>query len=314
MLSRVVDVLYWMSRYLERGEHTARMLDVHLNLMLDVAPGMMAQQRLIRLKESLSLEEVENLNDETLVRDLTFEPDLPGGIITSINLARENARHVREQISSEMWMQINKLYLYAQQPDTESHWENYPHDFYVAVREGVHLFQGITDATMNHNQGWHFIQAGRHIERALNLLRLLDVHFADTHHLQRDAKGNQYFELMAILKSVTAWEAYCKVYNPALEPVQLVEFLLYNPEFPRSLRFCVDSIVQSLHSLATATGRSRNSRLYRIAGRLQSTLSYDEIEDIYELHGYLWNIQQQIFQIHDTLYSTYITYPIETAL
>jgi len=99
-----------------------------------------------------------------------------------------------------------------------------------------------------------------------------------------------------------------------LQPVWMLEFLLFNTEFPRSLRFCVDMIQSSLNTLADATTRSRNTRLYRIAGKLQSNLRYDDINDILDLRVYLENIRQQIFQIHDTLYDTYISYPIETAL
>jgi uncharacterized alpha-E superfamily protein len=168
---------------------------------------------------------------------------------------------------------------------------------------------------MNHNQGWHFIQIGRYIERIFGLLNLVDAHFRKAHlSLETEISTDRYFELVATLKSVTAFEAYTKVYSPNLQPIWIVEFLLFNHEFPRSLRFCVDMIVTSLYALAEATTRSKNTRLYRIAGRLQSNLSYDEIDDVYDLHEYIETIKQQIYQIHDTLYDTFITYPIETAL
>jgi uncharacterized alpha-E superfamily protein len=314
MLSRVADNLYWMSRYLERAENTARLLDVHLNLMLDSAPGAIEQQRVKRLVGSLGQEEPFG-EDEDVVQKLTFDMGTPASIIAAITAARENARQVRESVSSEMWTQLNKLYLHVRGSNADSVWKAAPHDFYEQVKSGSHLFQGITDATMNHNQGWHFIQIGRYIERIFGLLNLVDEHFDETHlRFQTDISTDRYFELVASLKSVTAFEAYTKVYSPNLQPMWIVEFLLFNREFPRSLRFCVDMSLNSLYALADATTRSKNTRLYRIAGRLQSTLSYDEIADIHDLHRYIENIKQQIYLIHDTLYDTYITYPIETAL
>jgi uncharacterized alpha-E superfamily protein len=315
MLSRVADNLYWMSRYLERAEHTSRLIDVHLNLMLDMASASVEQQRLRRLHDSLSLPAIRFATEgDELLRRLTFDSLNPMSIVSTIASARENARQVREHLSSEMWMQINKLYLHVRRADANVIWRESPHDFYLEVREGSHLFQGITDATMNHNQGWHFIQIGRYIERIFALLQLLDVHFHNVDIQRRtDITAESLFDWVMTLKSVTAYEAYCKVYNPNLQPVWMLEFLLFNKEFPRSLRFCVEMIQFSLNAIADATMRNRNARLYRIAGKLQSSLNYDDIADIQDLHHYLEQIKQQIYAIHDTLYDTYISYQIETA-
>lgn len=316
-LSRVADNLYWMSRYLERAENTARLMDVHIHSMLDIAPGVIEKQRLDRLQSSLSVKDLDKLDDasDIILRSLTFDVNQPLSIVSTIVNARENARQIREQISSEMWTQINKLYLHVRRTNADIVWRASPHDFYLQVKDGSHLFQGITDATMNHNQGWHFIQIGRYIERSLSLLQLLDIHFKGTPlEMHQKIETTSYYEMVATLKSVSAFEAYCKVYNPNLQEVWIVEFLLFNKEFPRSLRFCVEMMQNSLQFLADATGRSKNLRLYRAAGRLQSTLNYDEINDVHDLHDYIINIQQQIYQIHDMLYETFISYPIETAL
>jgi len=316
MLSRVADSLYWMSRYLERAENTARLIDVHINSMLDMNLEMVEQQRLRRLEETLGMGASTGLDiNNGLLSTLTFDQSQPISIVSTIMSARENARQIREQVSSEMWTQINKLYLLVTGADSQSVGQNNLHEFYAHVKEGSHLFQGITDATMNHNQGWHFIQLGRYIERSLSLLQLLDVHFRDAHlETEQDLKPNTYFEMVTILKSVSAFEAYCKVYNPNLQSMWIVEFLLFNMEFPRSLRFCVEMIQFSLQTLADSTGRSKNTKLYRMSGRLQSNLSYDEIQDIEDLSAYLQSIKQQIYQIHVMLYDTFITYSIETAL
>ncbi|GAB5492957.1 MAG: alpha-E domain-containing protein [Phototrophicaceae bacterium] len=311
MLSRVADSLYWMSRYLERAEHTARVIDVHLNIMLEVEDDH-EQRRLVHLLDCLNVDS--NLEEsEDILLFLAFDTESHSAITASIASARENARQVREQLSSEMWMQLNKLYLLVQKTDTDI-WDVSPHDYLIQVREGSHLFQGVTDSTMNHNQGWHFIQIGRYLERALDLLNLIDVHFDNIPLiLEEDISTEHYFDLVGILKSVSAFEAYCKVYNPNVRSERIIEFLLFDQEFPRSLRFCIDTMLVSLHALSDATGRSRNSRLYRLAGRLQSNLSFDEINDIQNLNEYINNIKHQIYLIHDTLYDTYISYEIETA-
>lgn len=317
MLSRVADSIYWMSRYLERAENVTRLIDVYLNSMLDMDLEMIEQQRLAQLQESLAVKSrlSGNLSSDEVLHLLTFSTDEPSSIVSTVVAARENARQIREQISSEMWTQINKLYLTVTDPQAEARWIESPSAFYLSVKDGSHLFQGITDATMNHNQGWHFIQLGRYIERSLSLLKMLDVHYEDKSLAAPiDIAANSYFENITTLKSVSAFEAYCKVYNPNLQPLWIVEFLLFNAEFPRSLRFCIEMIETSLQALANITGCSKNTLLFRSSGRLRSNLSYDDIQDVQNLREYILSIEHQINMIHAMLYDTFITYPIETAL
>ncbi|MBL8131929.1 MAG: alpha-E domain-containing protein [Anaerolineae bacterium] len=318
MLSRVADHLYWMSRYLERAEHTARVLDVFLNRALETAPGA-ADGRLVRLLRGLDIQPIpEHLDVQEMLQRLTFDSSYSGSIVFNLTGARENARHIREQISSEMWMEINQLYLEVRHTDRALGWLNEPHPFYVGVKDGAHLFQGITDATMNHNQGWHFIQIGRYVERLINLVNFLNAqlprHFSESP--ESDQPVERYFDLVALLKSFSAFEAFCKVYNPDMQPERIAEFLLFNAEFPRSARFCVDTLFSSLNSLADATMRHKNLKVNRVAGRLQSILSFDEVEDVLStgFSAYLTGMKQQAYQIHDALFDTYISYPIEAAL
>src|SRR6185436_2078178 len=156
MLSRVADNLYWMSRYLERSEHTARLVDVHLNLSLDQSRRMPADQRWDRLLDSLHVKRPENgIRDEyTATHLLAFDIENSNSIVSCIANARENARQVREKISSEMWMQLNRLYLDLRRTHIDHIWDEQPHEFFRAVKDGAHLFQGITDSTMVHDEGW----------------------------------------------------------------------------------------------------------------------------------------------------------------
>lgn len=318
MLSRAAENLYWMARYLERAENTARLLDVYVNRALELAPGTQAHhERLLRLLHSLDLPVTERPDEDALVQSLSFDPNYEGSILFNLTIARENARHVREQISSEMWTEINSLYLETRRRDRAAQWSSEPHQFYMRVKEGAHLFQGVTDATMNHNQGWHFIQVGRYTERLVSLLTFL--HAQVTRHLDGTADaedpGERYFELVALLKSVSAFEAFCKVYNPDMQPRSIAEFLLFNAEFPRSARFCLDMVFDSLNALADATMRHKNLRVNRLAGRLQSSFSFDDMDEVLRagVTQYLYTMRHHIYQIHAALFDTYITYAIDAA-
>ncbi len=314
MLSRVADHLYWMSRYLERAEHTARLMDVHLVQLLEQVPGLDTEQRWKRLLRSLNVTQPDaDLQDiERLTRCLTVDSSSATSIMSYVVVARENAQQVREQISSEMWMQLNQLYLGITRKERRTVWSAQPYEFFTSVKEGSHLFQGITDATMNHNEGWHFIQLGRFIERMVSLADLVDSFFA----YSAFAGADDYFEWLALLKSATAFEAYCKIYHADLRPDWIAEFLLFNSEFPHSARFCVEMILASLNAISDATTLHRNSRLHRLAGRLRSTLSYDEIGEVLagDFHAYLADLKRQSMDIHETLHETFVTYSIEAAL
>ena len=170
MLSRVADSLYWMSRYLERAEHTTRLLDVNLNLMLDES-STGAEHRWRRVLKALgNPKETEWAgNPYSLTWALTFDTRNKASIVSCIIAARENSRHVREQISTEQWHRLNSLYLQVTRPEMQSdmHAEallaelEQPTEFLQSVMEAVHQFQGVTDSTMSHGEGWQFIQVGR---------------------------------------------------------------------------------------------------------------------------------------------------------
>src|SRR5215213_9780897 len=173
MLSRVADSLYWTSRYLERAEHTARLIDIGLKLMLDQSAAAV-ERRWGRLLDSLHAPPLLTGTSDAyhIAEAMTFDISNE----TSIVAARENLRQVREQISSEMWEQLNRLFLQVKETRLDDIWNVTTHEFFRSVKEGAHLFQGITDATMNHGEGWQFIQVGRYIERAAATATLLDVY------------------------------------------------------------------------------------------------------------------------------------------
>jgi len=318
MLSRDADSLYWMSRYLERAEHTARLLGVGLTQNLDQTVEQ-AGLRWGRVYAALQLPTPNDGLADTyaITNRLTFDTANPGAIVSSIALARENARQVRQQISSEMWEQLNRLYLSVREATPEQIWQREPIEFYLAVKEGAHLFQGITDATMTHGEGWYFIQAGRYLERAGATAALLDAYFEPFLAVGEEASPTHDFnDWVALLKSCTAFEAFCKIHTADVQPTSVADFLLLNGEFPRSVRFCTGQIQRGLQAIAQATGSKGAARAERLAGRLRAALDYGQVEEILagNMHADLVNIQRQCAGIHAAIYQAYISYPVETAL
>jgi uncharacterized alpha-E superfamily protein len=305
-----------MSRYLERAEHTARLLDVNIVLMLDQSPNL-ADKRWTRLLKSLHTELPEGTSPEAraITKSFTLDRSNQASIITCLASARDNARQVREQISSEMWEQLNRLYLQISQMQIEGIWSDQPHAFFRTIKEGIHLFQGITEATMPRNEGWQFMDVGRFIERASKSAALLDAHcddFSAEHHVGVAS----YLDWVGLLKSRTALEAYCQVYTADLRPEHIAEFLLLNNEFPQSVRYAARHVHTSLQALGRTTATPRAQIVDRLAGRLRSMLDYTQIDEIMagDMHAMLLDIQNQCLQIHTSIYQTYITPPIDSII
>lgn len=310
MLSRVADSLYWMSRYLERAEHTARVLGTQLNLMLEQDPKS-SDRRWLRVLASLGhAGELPEGADPFAVAQKHAVRQITNGI----GFARENARQVREQISSEMWEQLNRLFHEVKRMESAGLWKSQPLDFLAVILESSHLVQGVTDSTMNHGEGWQFIQVGRFIERAAAIARLLDIYFHEFPAGQPIDSG-EHMEWIGLLRSCTAFEAYCKVYTADLRPERVAEFLLLNGEFPHSVRFAADRMQQSLECINQAAASKRSPRVAKIAGRLSAGLMFTPLEEVVEgLAEFFADIQQQCARIHTAIHEVYITYSIEAAI
>jgi uncharacterized alpha-E superfamily protein len=306
MLSRVADCAYWMSRYLERAEHTARLGDVCLGLTLD-----RSSDTVHRLMGAVGKPPGGYGVTITPIEDATPDVRLQQTIEACVAAARENARQVREQISTEMWEHLNRLYLRVRRNRSARGAEYYAH-----VKEAAHLFQGVTDSTMIHTEGWHYIQIGRSIERAAATATMLEVHFDDSATAVSDGGIVAYVSWTALLRSCSGFEAYCQRYTADVRPERVAEFLLLNADFPRSVRFAVDTVEASLRSVARALGRSSAGRVDRLAGRLRASLDYSQIDEIMadSLRSYVQGIHRQCEQVHTALYQTYISYQTEAAI
>lgn len=322
MLSRVADSLYWMSRYLERAEHTARLLNVHLHGLLDQKADLVAK-RWERVFQSLYVEMPHTPGAQPLVlihglvHALMFDAGLPGSIVGCIATARQNAREVREHISSEMWEQVNRLFLTVKLMKQSDIRDGHAYGFFQAVKEGSHLFQGITDATISHSQGWYFIQLGRYIERVLATVRLLENHYHEYAVHNGIMMGDtQYMEWADLLKSCTAFEAYCRTYTANIEPAHATSFLVLHRVFPHSVRFGVGAIRRALEALSDEIPHLKSSEALRLAGKLTAMLQYDSVGEIMQqnVRFYLRGIRGQCVAIHEAVYDCCISYPVEQAL
>jgi uncharacterized alpha-E superfamily protein len=316
MLSRVADSLYWMGRYLERAEHTSRLVDVELQLWLDQSPEV-GTGRWRFLLEALRAPAAAGPVDPTqLLNTLVFSRTNPSSIVSCVANARENLRHVREQCSTRMWEQLNRLYLDVMERHPEQEWLLKSHSFFIFVLEGAYLFHGITDATMSHGEGWQFIQLGRYVERAETLTRLLETHFKRmTNYFDGPVEGAEYLEWVGLLGGCVALEAYCKAHTAEIRPLRVAEFLLLNPEFPHSIRFAVDRVNAALHLIGELTQRGAKAPT-RIAGRLRAQLSFSQIEEIMAegVQTYLENVRKECADIHAAIHEIYFDYAIEAEL
>src|SRR5581483_5930266 len=234
MLSRVADSLYWLGRYVERAENNARILDVNLQLMLDFQDGsdMTEQRQWEPIIASLEDQKLFNslskqFTAETVCEFVTFERENPNSIYSCLARARENARTVREYISSEMWEQINRLYLFMNSDAARQECANSSIDFYRRFVDSSHQFLGITNATLTHGEGWHFLQVGKYLERADCTSRILDLKYHILLPSGEQVGGNvDTVQWMAVLKSCSALEAYRKISVGQVIPWKVAEFLI----------------------------------------------------------------------------------------
>jgi uncharacterized alpha-E superfamily protein len=318
MLSRVADSLYWMSRYLERAENTARQLDVTMSLMLDSGGGN-AEERWQRMTASLGRPPGMDWNGslEAMARKLVFDRVDSASVTYCVNAARENARQVREEISSEQWQRLNRLFHQIHSSHAQSQFSSNVSDALASIIDGIYLFKGTTDTTMIHGQGWQFIRLGRYLERAYSTATLLEVYQPDLFHPTAEERTGQfYLELVGLLRCCTSFEAYCQVYTADLSPGRILEFLLLNRDFPHAIRYCVDGMRDAVQSIQQAGGRRAPGELTAVIGRLHAMLGYTTIGEILsgDPAAFLHTIRQQCVHIHELTYRYYVHYSIQSAL
>jgi uncharacterized alpha-E superfamily protein len=305
MLSRVAERIYWMSRYVERAENTARCIDVNLHLQLDLPGGEASWEALL---QTMSSSEVFMLKygratREKVLHYLSLDAENPNSIFSCIAQARENARCVREICSSEMWTVLNRYYLILKDPETLKRMLEDPHTFFISVKEVSQLFGGVAWGTMSHGEAWRFLRLGRMLERADQTSRILDVkYFLLLPSPTLVGMTLDSVQWTALLKSVSAFEMFRKRYS-LVTPRNVSEFLMLDDSFPRSIRFCMGELERSLQRIAQETPDGMNRESIRMTGKLRAELEFSTIEEYVKsgLHEMLDRIQQKLGELHNAI-------------
>jgi uncharacterized alpha-E superfamily protein len=315
MLSRVADALFWMSRYLERAEYTARLLDTCFYLDMDLR-GVSSGPRELHwtslaaiLQQIVPAHIMSGLTPQaTMIHWLAFDTENPNSILSCVSRARYNARSIRGTINSVMWKALNKLYWQLADQEFIRQGRESPHDYYEAVEYGSFLFQGACDATLDQDEGWQFIQMGKYLERADKTLRILDIQY----YLLRDiadpadqSLANMHWA--GVLRSCRAYEAYQRFYVGRVDPVRVVDFILLHTASPRSVRSALEGAGRSLSGIAGANPSPGQARADRILGRTLSDLRYAELDQILkgDFHQFLMGVLERSGQVSRAIQEQY---------
>ncbi|GJJ03184.1 hypothetical protein RugamoR64_37220 [Duganella rhizosphaerae] len=302
MLSRTADHLFWMARYTERAENTARMLDVNVQTSMlpqsdeENAHGWRAMLGISELQAAFD-RKYDSLEARAVIDFMVRDPDNPSSIVACLTEARENARAVRGTLTTEVWEIQNQTWLDMQKRLDSDLLENDPSKFFEWVKFRSHLSRGVTVGTMLRDEAVHFIRLGTFLERADNTARILDVKFhgggaesAGEAMTQRD-----FYYWGALLRSVSGFEIYRKVYRDVITPARIAELLMLRGDMPRSLLACMDEVVQNLREVRNDVSADTE----RLAGRLHAELQFGKIDDILAagLHDTLTGFLADIYQL-----------------
>ena len=313
MLSRVAESIYWLGRYMERAENYARFIDVNFNLMLDLPPGSKEQwEPLVTATGDLSiyLEYHSEFERVKAIHFLAFDRRNPNSLFSSISNARENARTVREKITKETWEKLNEIYLFMKEGVAQKVWEREdPREFITDVKYRIQLLYGIGDNSVSRTEGWQFLRLGQFLERADKTSRILDVKY---HILLPSAKeiGGplDILHWMALLKSVSGFNTYRQVYGN-IDPAHIVEFLVLNKHFPRSIFYCISAAMTSLQTISEGSAKGFSNLAEKRLGALCAQLEFYDINDVIDngLHEFLDDLQRKLNMISDAIHTTFFS-------
>ena len=306
MLSRVAEAIYWMERYRERAENTARAVDCSLHLSLDAAIERESPWRAV----------VEASGDESLYRDLcgemsekgathflTFEEKNPNSILSCLRKARDNARTVRDAIAAEVWEELNTAYITVRGAVSAPATQPSPREIYKRVKRHSHVLVGIASATLSRRDAWHFGRMGAMLERADKTSRLLDMkYFLLLPSLEEVGAPHDRFQWRALLEAVGALEFYRKE-NSRVFHASVVEFLVLNRTFPRSILYCLFEAEKSLRAVTGTSLNEPGTDAERLLGRFRSELGYRRVEDVMTqgTHEFLNEVQIRLDEIHNAI-------------
>jgi uncharacterized alpha-E superfamily protein len=313
MLARLAENLFWAGRYIERAEDIALLLDVTYHGLLESPPAEASaawQDLLDVLQVGPAFAASGRTLDDTGVSELlVLEESLPVSIISCVASTRENARSVRELVSTELWETINGFYLELHERDLRSDLARNPHELYGMVKLRCQTIYGVASETMPRDDGWRFMMLGRMLERAEMTCRLLNVRYA-----QLTASEHAGFhDWVGVLKSASAFEAYRKSYKARMDPSQVVEFLLFREDFPRSVLFCLRAAESGLAKLGPL---GETTRPQRLIGRIRAELEFRDIDELMAegLHDVLDRVQDQVWDVADAVADQFFRHELRSDL
>jgi uncharacterized alpha-E superfamily protein len=300
MLSRTADHLFWMARYTERAENTARMLDVNIQTQLLPQSAEAAEQG---WRAVLGISELQPafdekygiLTHEDVIDFMVRDPMNPSSIASCLTSARENARAVRGTLTTEVWETLNTSWLDMGNLLRNGVLERDPAEFFEWVKHRSHLSRGVTIGTMLKDEAFYFIRLGTFLERADNTARLLDVKFHGADRELLTASEMDFYHWAAVLRSVSAFEIYRKAFSDVITPERVAELLILRGDMPRSLMACLSEVVTNLEQVRNDVSRETE----RFAGRLHAGLRFNSIDDIMQLglHDFLTDFLEQIYEL-----------------
>jgi len=311
VLSRVADSLYWINRYVERAENISRFLEVSEAMALDCPPGS-AEPWLPLVDACGDRQRFDQAypigSPRDVVSFLLLDRDNPNSIVSCIASARENARQIRDVITTEMWEQLNDLYWSVQ--DGEALWQEPDQEQLRNIRRGCQLFYGTTDVTLSRDQAWLFSQLGRLIERADKTSRMLDVKYFLLLPAPTEVGGVlDELQWISLLRSAGAYQMYRQSMQQAIAPASVARFLLLDPIFPRSVRFCLQQVNDTLQQIQLKPQSGPPDDLECLRGQVLAKWSYVRIDALIErgLHEAIDQLQTDLNQLHQLIHNRYFT-------
>ena len=309
MLSRVADNLYWMSRYIERAEGMARMIQVNQSLALEYADNDEQLKEFWQpVLKSICIDEVhlEEVGGRKIGKTLIFSEAYGNSIRSSIYMARENARMVRDQLSEELWLELNNIYLFFRDGGAEELYEQRSDHLLDRIARFSLVFQGLSDATIPHGEGWRFLTLGKYLERTDQTSRMLDT-------LNFRNKAPSRSDLMSVLRCCIALSAFRQQFRGNLSLQNVANFLLFSEDFPRSIRFCIRTIDHSLHTISGSPSGTFYNEAERLTGSALAMVNFTNLEQVMEkgLHKTLDELQTNLIEIGQRVFETYVLLPSE---
>lgn len=311
MLSRVADSLYWLGRYVERAENLARMVEVTRRDALETFINQIREDiwkpviYATSLSNDLTQEQEDSIKEDPAYY-ITLAEVNPMSIAACISLARENARTVRDQLSEEMWLELNSINLYMKSGKAARAYQSDPETLFRKIIRFSIIFQGLSQSTIEHDEGWHFSRLGKFIERADKTSRILDT-------LTFFRGKPSSFSTMAVLRSCSGFTAFRSQYRVETSIRNVVSFLFFSPDFPRSIRFCLRRIDSALLEISGTPQGTYSNEAERLTGSTLAMLNFTGIDQLLEdgLHERIDDIQKRLNEIGQNIFENYVLLPSE---